>query len=165
MLSTKGQKPGRKTSVDEVWDEVCQELSTAPGLSALEILRLMQERYPGKLRDTQLNTVRDRLERWRMINYPDMIFEKLRTGRKTIINDLWPEICLELENDPNITLRGLMRILCDRYPTEVRMTQRSTLCNKLKAWRKQHIDSITIFEQDAALQNNKTNCTDTSETN
>lgn len=152
-----GQKPGRKTNIDEVWDEVCQELSTSPELSALQIMGLIQQRYPGKYRDGQLNTVRDRLERWRLMNYPDRLFHKHKPGKKSIINDLWPEICLELERDPNITLRGLMKMLCDRYPASVRMTQRSTLCNKLKAWRKQHIESITIFEEDATLQETKAN--------
>jgi hypothetical protein len=137
---------GNKTDVDEVWEDVSQVLTLSPELTATQLLRQMQERYPGRFKETQLNTIRARLEHWRITNHPNVIFEEHKPGRKTSLTDLWPEIRHELENEPGITVRRLIKIFHDRYPDRVRLTQRSTLSNMIKSWRKEHIESITILE-------------------
>lgn len=143
-----GRKPGRKTNIDEVWEEVCRELEQDPLLTAAEIINLLNDRYPGRFRATQLNTVKDKLQRWRSINMPDGEWRPCKPGRKTVLDEFWPEIEAELEKDPNVTLRGLIQKLSDSHPGAVRLTQRSTLCNKVKAWRKKHILSITLLPDD-----------------
>jgi hypothetical protein len=142
-----GRKRGRKTNLDEVWPEVLQELETEPTMSPGKILSFLDERYPGKFRRTQINTIYDKLRRWHHEKFPDSTWVKRRPGRKSVIDDLWPEILEELEKDPNHTARGLMSLLCRRYPGKVRMTQRSTLMQKLSKWRKSHIQSISILPE------------------
>ena len=61
-------KAGKKTNLDEVWSEVCQELKLAPNLTPREIMQMLSQRYPGKFRPTQRTTVRDKLLKWRQEN-------------------------------------------------------------------------------------------------
>jgi hypothetical protein len=60
-------KAGKKTNLDEVWDEVCKELTQAPNLTPKEIMQMLSQRYPGKFRPTQRTTVRDKLLKWRSL--------------------------------------------------------------------------------------------------
>lgn len=57
-------------NLGDVWPEVCSELETNPGLSARQILRLLNERYPGRFRPTQVSTIHDKLKAWRTVNLP-----------------------------------------------------------------------------------------------
>jgi hypothetical protein len=74
-------RPGRKSNLDEVWNEVCEELKRAPYLTSTEIMQMLNKRYPGKFRPTQRTTVSDKLRRWRQINLP-----KQKTTEKKINN-------------------------------------------------------------------------------
>ncbi len=56
---------GKKTNLDEVWDEVLQELKRNASLSSRAIMRMLEQRYPGKFRKTQLSTVKNRLKKLR----------------------------------------------------------------------------------------------------
>lgn len=54
-------KPGRKTIIDELWHEIEELRRNQPKLSAGKILKILMTRNPGKLRETQLSTIKTRL--------------------------------------------------------------------------------------------------------
>ena len=150
----KSTSAGRKSTLDEVWPEVCAELNKNPLLFASDIFKLLEKRYPGRFRKSQISTIGDNLKRWRLIHYPEKNdCPQKKPGKQTILDVLWPEILVELEKNPNHTVRGLLAIFCDRYPGKVRMTQRSTLTKKLSAWRESHIQSISIFPEASISEN------------
>ncbi len=139
-----GAKKGRKTNLDEVWPEVCLELERDPSLTRTQIQQRLNERYPGRFRKTQANTIGEKLQQWRTLNFPDAVWPKTKPGRKTPIHDLWTEVCKELDMNPNLTARGIMSLLCKRYPDRCKMTQRGTVSAKLNDWRATHLPSISL---------------------
>jgi hypothetical protein len=104
------------------------------------------ELYPNKFQKSQINTIKEKLQRWRLEHYPDKIWTKSKPGKKTLIDEVWTEICCELDKDPTLTTRGIMTMLCIRYPDKFRMTQRSTLVKRLQDWRAAHLQKISIIK-------------------
>jgi len=49
----------------EVWDEVCEQLETSPGLQAKTLFLWLQRKYPGRFEDGQVRTLQRRLRQWR----------------------------------------------------------------------------------------------------
>lgn len=146
-----GAKKGRKSNLDEVWPEVCLELEGHPSLTRTQIQQRLNERYPGRFRKTQINTIGEKLQQWRILNFPNKVWPKAKPGRKTPIHDLWPEVCKELDMNPTLTARGIMSMLCKRYPDRCKMTQRGTVSAKLNDWRATHIASISIIPAESNL--------------
>ncbi len=70
---------------------------------------------------------------------------KVRTkpGRKSSIDDVWHELTGELEKDPTATARKLINILCQKYPSKFRPTQRSTIHNYLLKWRMSQLQVVS----------------------
>jgi len=62
-----------------------------------------------------------------------------KPGRKSLIEEFWNELSVELEKEPTLTARGLINILCQRYPGKFRPTQRSTIHQYLLEWRMSHL--------------------------
>lgn len=145
--SPPGRKRGRKSNLDEVWPEVLAELDNDSTMSPSKVLVFLNERYPEKFKPTQLSTIHDKLRRWHQGRGTGSTWAKAKRGRKSVIDDLWPEVLTELDKDPNFTARGLIALLCKRHPEKVRMTQRSTLMLKLAKWRRSHIRSISIISE------------------
>jgi len=48
-----------------VWPELQVELERAPGLQALTLLALLQDRYPGQFGNELLRTLQRRVKQWR----------------------------------------------------------------------------------------------------
>ncbi len=130
-----GNKKGRKSNLDEVWDEVCSELVVYPDLHPREILRLLMERYPNKFRRTQVSTIADRLRSWRYENARPVEFQKRKPGKKTNIDEVWLLALQVLEEQPNASARGLLRCLLERFPEQVKAGQRTSIMERLKIWR------------------------------
>ncbi len=62
----KSQCPSiKKSTIDEVWDEISQRLQKDPSLSARKLIRMLVERDPKKFRLTQASTIQSRLTKWR----------------------------------------------------------------------------------------------------
>ena len=62
-----------RTRVDPlaaVWPELKAELERAPGLQALTLLALVQERYPGQYSNELLRTLQRRVRQWRALYGP-----------------------------------------------------------------------------------------------
>ena len=151
-----GNKRGKKTSLDEVWSEVCQELDMNPEMTPRQVLGLLDQRYPGRFRPTQLATVTDKLRCWRHGHSLPIEFEKLKPGRKTNINDVWQLALDVLQVQPNISARGLHRLLMDRYPSQVNPGQRTSLLERLKGWRQEHMQQLDALAQSAGQSMNVT---------
>ena len=138
-----GKKAGRKTNLDEVWNEICQELERTPSLTPREIMQILATRYPGKFRPTQYNTVRDKLLRWRQTNSINLNLPKAKSGRKTNVDAVWNEVCQELEKNPTLGSGAIISMLCERYPGKFRPTQKSTIKGRLKKWRKSYLERVS----------------------
>ncbi len=54
----------------EVWEEVREKLSDAPGFEAKTLFEDLQRRYPGKFADSQLRTLQRRIKVWRALEGP-----------------------------------------------------------------------------------------------
>lgn len=72
--------------------------------------------------------------------------------KKSTIDDAWDEISQKLEKDPSLSARKLIRMLVERDPKKFRLTQASTIQNKLNKWRTAHALSITIFQEQEKTQ-------------
>lgn len=55
----------REDPFAEVWDEVCEQLETSPGLQAKTLFAWLQRKYPGRFEDGQVRTLQRRLRQWR----------------------------------------------------------------------------------------------------
>lgn len=55
----------RRSPLNGVWPEVCEELEKNSILTAAEVLSLLSQRYPGRFKPTHLSSVKDKLKRWR----------------------------------------------------------------------------------------------------
>jgi hypothetical protein len=62
----------RSDPFEEVWDEIlCPQLEKAPGLSAITLLELLQEKYPEKYPDSKLRTLQRRVKQWKATEGPE----------------------------------------------------------------------------------------------
>lgn len=141
-----GRKKGKKTTLDEVWDEVCKELENEPLTTPREVFALLNRRYPNRFRQNQLSTIRDKLRVWRHQHSIPIEFEKLKPGRKTNIAEVWQLALGLLEEQPNISARGLHKSLMERFPELVNAGQRTSLLERLKPWRKEKMQRLVIAE-------------------
>lgn len=73
-------------------------------------------------------------------------FEKMKPGRRSNIDQVWQLALNLLESQPNISCRGLRRLLIDRYPDQVAKGQRTSLQERLKAWRKERVDQLDAVD-------------------
>ena len=55
----------REDPFAEVWEEVCEQLETSPGLQAKTLFGWLQRKYPGRFENGQLRTLQRRLRQWR----------------------------------------------------------------------------------------------------
>ena len=55
----------REDPFAEVWEEVCRQLETSPGLQAKSLFGWLQRKYPGRFEDGQVRTLQRRLRQWR----------------------------------------------------------------------------------------------------
>src|SRR5260370_1609826 len=55
----------REAPFAEVWEEVCEQLETSPGLQAKTVFGWLQRKYPGRFEDGQVRTLQRRLRQWR----------------------------------------------------------------------------------------------------
>ncbi|MBX9723026.1 MAG: hypothetical protein K2X81_16615 [Candidatus Obscuribacterales bacterium] len=152
-----GNKKGKKSNLDEVWEEVCRELSIRPMMTPRQVLALLEARYPNRFRKTQLNTINDKLKAWRFKNSLPIEFEKLKPGKKSNVNEVW-ELALEiLEHKPNLSCNALLKLLIENHPDKVNQGKRTSIYERLRIWRIENmpplnnapleINNITIFEE------------------
>jgi hypothetical protein len=141
-----GKKKGKKTTLDEVWEEVCIELNSAPLLTPRNILALLEERYPGKFRTSQLSTITDKLRNWRFTNNLPIEFDKLKPGKKSNVDEIWELALLELEEHPDISLRALLNTLVAKHPNKVNLGQRTSLYERHRVWRAGRTELVNTFE-------------------
>ena len=151
-----GNKRGKKTSLDEVWSEVCQELDMNPEMTPRQVLGLLDQRYPGRFRATQLTTITDKVRCWRHEHSLPLEFEKLKPGRKSNLNEIWQLALDVLKVQPNISCRGLHRLLMDRYPSQVNPGQRTSLLERHKGWRQEHMQQLDALAQSTGQSMNVT---------
>lgn len=152
-----GDKKGKKTSLDEVWDEVCRDLELNPLMVPRQVLALLEERYPNRFRQTQLSTISDKLRMWRYQHSLPTEFEKLRPGKKSNVDEVWRLALGLLEAKPTLSCNALIKELVEKYPDRVNKGQRTSVYNRLKLWREENtqplaskeneITGITIFEE------------------
>ena len=120
-----------------------------------EVFHFINQKYPGKVRESQLATITDKLRKWRYENSLPVEFERLRPGRKSNIEEVWQLALNMLAEQPNISANGLVRTLVERYPAQVNSGQRTSIFSRLKNWRRenipvefcQQISSISILEE------------------
>lgn len=67
-----------------------------------------------------------------------------KPGPKSMIDEVWPEICEELNKNPTLTSRAIMRMLCNRYPDNFRMTQRTSVVTRLSQWRHAQLQAKSL---------------------
>lgn len=154
-----GNKKGRKTVLDDVWDEVCLELDKQPWMTPRNVLQFVNDRYPNKIRESQLTTITDKLRQWRHEHSLPIEFVRLKPGKKTNIEEVWKLALTALAEQPNISANGLVRLLVERHPDMVNKGQRTSIFSRLKQWRMenmpientQQISSISIFEEAISL--------------
>ncbi|MBA3855379.1 MAG: transposase [Cyanobacteria bacterium PR.3.49] len=154
-----GNKKGRKTILDDVWVEVCVELDSDPWMTPRDVLRFINQRYPDKIRASQITTITDKLRQWRHEHSLPVEFARLKPGKKTNIEDVWKLALTVLAEQPNISGNGLVRLLVEKHPDIANKGQRTSIFSRLKQWRKenmptdtsQQISSISIFEEAFSL--------------
>jgi len=60
----------RKDDFEDVWPEVCDQLSANPGLEARTIFTALQRKYPDRFADGQLRTLQRKVKHWRATEGP-----------------------------------------------------------------------------------------------
>ena len=60
------KKPGRKSSLDLVEDDINAELALNPTLTGRQLLSILMKKYPGRFRLTQRSSLHGRILAWRM---------------------------------------------------------------------------------------------------
>lgn len=155
-----GRKKGRKTNLDEVWTEVCRLLETNPAISPYEVEKHLTERYPGRFKSTQSNTIRDKVLRWRNEHGIEIDCPKGKPGRKSNMDFIWEVALKELERDPFLSRRKLHAMMMEKLPGEVKQSQLSAFAGRLKKWRIENHGTaelksselmMTIIESEATL--------------
>jgi hypothetical protein len=154
-----GNKKGKKTNLDDVWEEVCCELAANPEMTPREVLRFIDLRHPNKCRQSQITTITDKLRRWRYEHSLPIEFARSKPGKKTNIEEVWQLAQGVLAEQPNVSANGLVRILTERYPEQAHKGQRTSIFARLKNWRKEHmptelknqISTISILEEALSL--------------
>lgn len=154
-----GNKKGKKTNLDEVWGEVCAELT--PTTTPRQVLVLLSQRYPGRFRPGQISTIGDKVRLWRYEHSLPLEFEKLKPGRKSNVDEVWQLALGELAVQPNLSCNALLSVLIERFPNKVNRGQRTSLSERLRCWRMERMEkletagdhlkgaslNVTIFEE------------------
>lgn len=76
----------RKSVLDEVWLEVEELLHSKPTLYATTILTYLKEKYPEKIKESNLRTLQYRIKQWRCEKGPDkevMFPQDIRPGQQS----------------------------------------------------------------------------------
>jgi hypothetical protein len=144
-----GNKKGPKTTLDAVWSEVVAELNLQV-LSPREIFKFLQDRYPDRIRRTQLSTITDRLLRWRFENGFDLELPKLKPGKKSNVDEVWELALTELSTQPTLSVNKLLVALIERHPGIVRKGHRTSLYERLKIWREHQLEAINSEHKTAS---------------
>src|ERR1051326_3588005 len=84
-----------------VWPEVQAELERAPGLQALTLLALLQERYPGQYSNELLRTLQRRVRQWRALHGPakEVFFTQVHEPGRLGASDFTNMNALEVKSD------------------------------------------------------------------
>jgi len=103
---------------------------------------LLDQRYPNKFRQSQLSTISDKLRRWRHEHSLPVEFAHLKPWKKTNIEEVWKLALAALEERPNISARGLHRLLMEKYPEQVNQGQRTSILGRHKSWRQENMQKL-----------------------
>lgn len=137
-----GNKKGKKTNLDEVWDEICDALGANHELTPREILQILDQKYPNKFRKSQLTIITEKLRQWRHEHSLPIEFVRLKPGRNTNIEEVWKLALGALEEQPNISARGLHKWLIEKYPEQFNKGQRTSILGRHKTWRQENMSKL-----------------------
>lgn len=146
-----GKKKGKTSNLDEVWDEVCRELDVKPAMTPRDVFSWLNNRYPHRFTTNQISTITERIRRWRYQRSLPVEFEKRRPGRKSNIDEVWQLALGVLEHQPNMSCRGLLKTLIDRFPDKVNAGQRTSLQERIKLWQKENLHQIKTNDQTLSI--------------
>jgi len=66
------------------------------------------------------------------------VYPGQKKGRKTNLDEVWPEVCQLLEANPTISPHQVEMHLTEQYPGRFRSTQANTIRDKVLRWRDEH---------------------------
>jgi hypothetical protein len=152
----------RPQAFKSIWPDIVRRLEARPNLNGSELFDQLRTEYPGRYVLGQRNALLNRIKNWRaaatargivigrLTHRPARVPRTWRT-RPDIFEAHWPEMCQQLETDPDQTGRELFAELRSRYPDQYQPGQIRTLQRRLQIWRKQAARRLVFGVQDQSF--------------
>ena len=143
-------KPGRRNrprpfAFRLLWPAIRERLESKPNLNASELFDQLRAEHPGRYNPGQANALGRLVRKWRIeaaargVVVRPLSHRKYgkprywRTRRDAFV-EVWPEMCMSLDADPDQTARELLETFEVRYPGQFGPHLR-TLQRRVQLWR------------------------------
>ena len=156
-----GRRPNRPFAFRSIWPKIRERLENKPNLNASELFDQLRTEFPGRYTPGQANALGRLVREWRIeaaargLAVRPLCFRKYGKPRywRTRIDPLeqvWSEMCVSLEADPDQTSKELLAEFQARYPSKYDRQLR-TLQRRVQAWRKQAVSRLVFGVADQSL--------------
>ena len=128
-----------------IWPVICKRLEAKPNLNASELFDQLRAEYPGRYNPGQANALGRLVRKWRAeaatrgiiarpLSYRKYGKPRYWRTRRDAFAEVWPEMSISLDADPDQTARELLEAFEARYPGQFGRHFR-TLQHRVQLWR------------------------------
>jgi hypothetical protein len=140
------KKPGRKSSLDLVQDDISAELASDPTLTARKLLSILMKKYPGRFRKTQRSSLHGRVLAWRM-NQLQVRSRKQSNVKTPVAKDPnWQELQWMLKEQTTTRMLFWRKYKAECESQSLHFYSYSQFCRHFSVWLERN--SKTLIEPD-----------------
>jgi hypothetical protein len=140
------KKPGRKSSLDLVEDDINAELALDTTLTGRKLLSILIKKYPGRFRQTQCSSLHGRILAWRM-NQLQVPSRKQNKAKAPIAKEPdWQELQRMLKEQTTTRMLFWRKYKVECESQSLRFYQYTQFCRHFTVWLE--LNSKNIIEPD-----------------
>jgi hypothetical protein len=140
------KKPGRKSSLDLVEDDINTELALDPTLTGRRLLSILMKKYPGRFRGTQRSSLHGRILAWRMDQLQVPSRKQNKVKAPIAKEPDWQELKRMLKEQTTTRMLFWRKYKVECESQSLRFYGYSQFCRNFSAWLEQN--SKNIIEPD-----------------
>lgn len=140
------KKPGRKSSLDLVQNDINAELASDPTLTGRRLLSILMKRYPGRFRLTQRSSLHSRILAWRMDQLQVQSRKQNRVKAPIAKEPDWQKLQTMLKEQTTTRMLFWRKYKAECESQCLLFYKYSQFCRNFSAWLEQN--SKNIIEPD-----------------
>ncbi len=140
------KKPGRKSSLDLVQNDINAELASDPTLTGRKLLSILMKKYPGRFRLTQRSSLHGRILAWRMDQLQVQSRKQNRVKTPIAKEPDWQKLQTMLKEQTTTRMLFWRKYKAECETQSLLFYKYSQFCRNFTAWLEQN--SKNIIEPD-----------------